>query len=180
MVTQSELKHMFNYDPETGIFTRLKSMNHLSKKGSIVGSLHRNGSLSVNIGGKRYLLHRLAFLYMEGYLPEHEVDHINGNQSDNRWKNLRHVSRRCNLQNRGVMNNNSSGFTGVYWNKTAQKWHSQIEIDGKKIYLGTYEDKLEAALARLAYEDCHPDWHCDERCENKLKIFKALRGEIDY
>ena len=164
MLTQEYVRARLSYDPETGIFTwkDLPDKARSVKVGDLAGYLDKSsGYIRIKLNGRMYFAHRLAYLYMEGYFPEHEVDHINGRRSDNRWENLRHVSAVCNMQNMKVSARNSSGVTGVSWHKQAQKWYAYAALHGKLIFLGLYPSRLEAALARLTFEiDC-PQWHCD-------------------
>ena len=163
MITQEELKKVLIYDPDTGIFTNRVMRNSRSKAGDVCGSLKTDGYLRVSINSKRYSLHRLSFLYMEGYLPEYDVDHKNGIRDDNRWCNLRHVSQFCNMQNCKSRTDNSSGFSGVSWFNNRSKWWARAEVGGKHIHLGLYSSPLEAALARLTWEVQCSKWHCDCR-----------------
>ena len=91
-LNQSKLKELLNYNPENGSFTWLKSQGNASK-GSKAGSLAVNGYILIAVNGQRYRAHRLAFLYMKARFPVLDIDHINRNPSDNRWVNLREVSR---------------------------------------------------------------------------------------
>lgn len=76
-----------------------------------------------------------------------EVDHINGDTLDNRRENMRLCSRLQNGRNRKRPKNNTSGFKGVWWNKTCNKWEAEIRVNNKRIYLGHYSDPEEAARA---------------------------------
>jgi hypothetical protein len=78
--------------------------------------------MRIQINGKTYQAHRLAFLYMTGKFPPDEVDHINHEPSDNRFVNLRQVTRLENLRNQSLSKNNKSGFTGVSWYGRYSKW----------------------------------------------------------
>ena len=82
------------YDPETGI-VRWKNGNY---KGRLAGSVS-HGYLNVGIAGRRYLLHRVIWLWMTAQWPSEELDHINGLRWDNRWCNLRQVSHAQNCSN---------------------------------------------------------------------------------
>jgi hypothetical protein len=104
--------------------------------------------IRITISGKRYYASRLAFLWMKGYLPEHDVDHKNRRPSDNRWKNLRHVTHQCNNRNQSIRKDNKSGITGVCLDKTGNKWNSYIKINMKMKYLGCFDSKEKAAMAR--------------------------------
>jgi len=131
--------------------------------GDVCGCLGSNGYLEAVINYVHYRLHRLAFLYMEGYLPEYSVDHKNGKRDDNRWCNLRHVSQRCNMQNCKASANNQSGFIGVSWDRSRNSWRTSAMVDHKSIYLGCHATALEAALARLTWEVRCSKWHCNSR-----------------
>jgi len=94
--------------------------------------------------------------------PPHKkvIDHISGNQLDNRKSNLRVCSRKENQRNRGCLNkNNSSGFRGVSWDKFRKKWVAQLSYCYKHIFLGRYDSKEEARKAvRLAIGRYHKDF----------------------
>lgn len=160
-LTQEELKRLLTYDPDTGIFT-----NRVSRKRARAGEecgWYSHGYLLASIDSKSYSLHRLAFLYMDGYMPEHFVDHKNGIKDDNRWCNLRHASSICNSQNHKLFITNKSGFVGVCWSSERRKWVAQGNMNDRPIPLGRYTTILDAALARLTWEVNCPGWHCDCR-----------------
>lgn len=164
-LTQAELKRQFHYNPDTGGFTRL-----ISKKGTKAGPIIKSFTINdkyvqIGINGKKYYAHQLACLYMEGYLPEYDMDHKYGIKGDNRWSQLQHATRSCNMQNQAIHSNNKSGFPGIYWFSQGNKWRSYIKIRGKRIHLGYYEDILEAALARFTFEVQCPLWKCNYRSE---------------
>jgi hypothetical protein len=92
---------------------------------------------------KRITLHREIMNAPKGM----EVDHINHNTLDNRKINLRICTRSENQHNQRKQKKNTSGFKGVFWNKTAKKWHAQIKANGKKKYLGLYDTPEAAARA---------------------------------
>ena len=165
-LTQEELKELLHYNPKTGKFTRIKAGKgvKVGGVGAVAGYVDKVGGYAhISVKGKEYLAHRLAFLYVEGFFPEHDVDHKNGVTGDNRWKNLRNASRMCNLQNRKIYSNNTSGFIGVGWNKQTKKWQADITINKKTIYLGQYTSKLEAALTRFTLEQQCSKWTCNAR-----------------
>ncbi len=169
-LTQADLKNILSYDKSSGNFTWLVSRSRLTKIGDIAGFLHSSGYVHIKIRNMSYKAHRLAFLYMDGYFPEHSVDHKNGLKSDNRWANLRHVTRSCNMQNRSVFKGSKSGFTGVYQGRSKGVWGARISVNKDKIFLGLHADKISAALARAHYEDCCPDWSCDHQAVNRVKL----------
>ncbi len=170
MITQSQLKKLFNYNKETGLFTRISSPGVINVIGKVAGARNTQGYIAIGIGGKDYFAHRLAFLYVDGYFPEHEVDHLNGTRFDNRWKNLKHATRTCNSQNTGMNKNNTSGFKGVTFAKARNVWISQIDTKHGHIRIGQHQDPISAALARCEYEKCCPEWTCNVRGVNFVKL----------
>ena len=152
LITQAELKRQLRYEPETGHFYWLEGGGR-RRLGFPAGSLWSNGYARIWIDGKDYMAHRLAWLYMYGAFPQNQIDHINGNPLDNRILNLRDVDQAENHKNKRRQSNNSSGVTGVRWNKQAGKWVAYINVDGKQIYFGLFEDFFEAVCARKSAEN---------------------------
>jgi hypothetical protein len=149
--TQQNLKLLCHYDPVTGVFKRIRK---ITWKGNVVESqsipekVTRFGYYQMHIFGRPYAVHRLIFLYMTGKFPDHDVDHINGNRIDNRWKNLREATRRENMMNVGVRSNNTTGVTGVSRRKDTGKYQAYVDVEGVRIRLGCYDSLEEAAKAR--------------------------------
>lgn len=133
MITQDRLKQLVHYNPDTGIFTHLQtSRNKLKVAGTVAGYPTKSGHLVFNIGNIKYYCHRLAWLYMTGSLPTNDIDHINCNPTDNRFVNLRDVTRGENLQNLiRPHKDNQSKYLGVSKTKN-NKWCAQITIKGIK------------------------------------------------
>lgn len=80
------------------------------------------------------------------------VDHINRCRKDNRKENLRITTYQGNNRNRSKQRNNNSGFIGVYWSNTYNRWMSRVKVDGKNIHLGSFVNKEDAIIARLKGE----------------------------
>ncbi len=175
MITQDRLKEVLHYSKKTGLFTWLKANNKRVRIGSIAGTLKPEGHVIIGIDGKLYRAHRLAWLYVEGYFPEHVIDHKKGNKADNRWKKIRHVTQSCNMQNSKLSSINKSGFRGVSWCTRRSKWKASIQVHKRGIHLGYHKEILDAATARLLFEIECPDWHCDMRKLSTKKILKALK-----
>jgi hypothetical protein len=147
MITQSELKEVLNYDPDTGIFTWKISPAPQVKQNKIAGSLTSQGYIVITINRKLYPAHRLAWLYVHGEMPKKFIDHINTIKSDNKLSNLRDASRIKNGQNQiKAHKNNISGFLGVTWYERTKSWVAKIKNNGKLIHLGYYKNP------ELAYE----------------------------
>ena len=139
-ISQEELKRLFNYDPLTGVFKRRITTSSKAKAGDVVGTM-TEGYLRCSIGYKPYLLHRLAWVYVYGALPNGKIDHINGDKSDNSISNLRDVTESQNQQNRlKAQSNNKSGYLGVSFIASNQKYRAVIKHDGKLKILGDFDD----------------------------------------
>jgi len=154
MITQKLLKELLNYDPDTGIFTWIIRRSQSVKSGSIAGGVESLGYRRITISKKRYAAHRLAFLYMVGRFPT-EIDHINHKRDDDRWCNLREVTKSENHHNESLAKNNTSGVIGVREVNRRSKWRASITVNGKKIELGSYLRFNDAVAARKEAEMEH-------------------------
>ncbi|EPZ0883773.1 hypothetical protein BL124_00003225 [Klebsiella pneumoniae] len=145
MISQSELKKLIHYNPETGIFTWI--VNGLNRrKGRGAGNVCPfHGYVRIGINRKLYKAQHLAYLYMTGEYAEN-VDHRNGIRHDNRWRNIRKCTIQQNNMNMPIRSDNKSGAPGVNWYEGRKKWRVTLRIDGKFISLGYYSDFELAAL----------------------------------
>ena len=156
MIDQQRLKELLHYDPVTGDFTwlpRTVICPHDQRfntrfVGKMAGSIRRDGYRVIRADDQLQLAHRLAFLYMVGRWPHHQIDHINHTRGDNRWINLREVSGLVNRKNMGLHKSNTSGHVGVNWSKAANSWRAYITINNKQQYLGCFADFGDAIQAR--------------------------------
>lgn len=152
-LTQKQLKSLLSYNKDTGIFTWLNCNSGSVKKGDTAGNINHYGYMRIGttINGKvkRYLAHRLAWLYVHGSLPRNQIDHINHDRLDNRIINLREATHEENQRNKTMQLNNKSGVTGVSFHKPTSKWRSHIQVNGKSIHLGLFIYKNDAICARL-------------------------------
>ena len=150
MLTQSRLKQLLHYDPETGVFTWRVSPCNRVRTVSVAGSLGMKGYRRIRIDRSNYFAHRLAWLYMHGQFPCDKTDHINGVKDDNRIANLRAATDAQNSQNRAKQSNNTSGIPGVYWSSKNKKWCAMIGINRRRKYIGYFDDPEAAHAAYLA------------------------------
>jgi hypothetical protein len=121
----------FSYDPKTGDFTNLKERQRVPA-GSIAGVINDHGYVVIWFKSKKYLAHRLAWLFMTGAWPKEDVDHEDRVRSNNIWTNLREATGLEQNQNTSKYSNNTSGYTGVSWHKSAKAWMASIQFKGKK------------------------------------------------
>ncbi len=146
---QKILKKYLNYNEETGLFKWITSHAPWVKIGNIAGVI-LHGYVKIRLLNETYSAHRLAWLYVHGHFPLKSIDHINGIKNDNRLINLREVTTSQNIMNSANYKNNTSGFKGVTWSKSAQKWMAQCGLNGKKCHLGLFNTPEEASKA---YQD---------------------------
>lgn len=152
MITQAELKDITHYNPETGSFIWLANIAPRAKIGSEIGEVTVKGNNKyrrVIIYGKKYMVHRLVFLYLNGRLPDGDIDHIDGDGLNNRWLNLRVVSSTSNNRNRRIQRNNKSGVCGVSWDERLMKWHVRCN----RIHIGYNHDFFEAVCMRFSAQN---------------------------
>jgi len=152
MITQKRVKELFDYDDASGNLIFKESRGSV-KKGKIAGT-NKDGYLVVRVDKVLYRVHRLIWLYTQGYMPN-VIDHINHNKKDNRLNNLRDVTVRENTKNISQRLDNTTGITGVSPVKRAGgvvRYVAEIWIEGKKKNLGTYGTKDEAAKSRKKAE----------------------------
>lgn len=154
-LTQARLKELLNYDPDTGLFIRLLPSGP-SKPGDIAGYKNLHGYVLISVDGIQYYSHRLAWLYMTGNWPKVEIDHRDMNKANNKFDNLREATLSQNAINKCIQKNNTSGFKGIYWDKSRKKFAAQIKINGKHIHLGRFHT-LESAYA--AYCEAAKRYH---------------------
>jgi len=176
-LTQEDLKKLLNYNPCTGIF-KWKVDRSPMHAGHIAGTINNDGYIQIKILGKTYLAHRLVFLYMDGYWPENDIDHKYGIKDDNRWKELREVSKTCNAINRKISCINTSGVTGVILEY--DKWKAQITINKKQLRLGTFKNFDLAVKTRWNAEVKYdfPNCNTTSTAYNYLKENKLLMEEV--
>ncbi len=147
-----ELKNLLQYDSETGIITNRGDRNGRAQNGAEAGNVRPDGYRIIRLQGHDILAHRLAWMLHFGEWPAHHIDHINHSKADNRIVNLRVVTRAENQRNMSRARNNTSGITGVCWNKCSKKWQASISAEGKQIYLGLHDNLFLAYLARRGAE----------------------------
>lgn len=149
-LTRERLAELLSYSSETGEFRWLvKRPNSKNGPGSIAGTIKdrksENKYLLIWIDGVLHRAHRLAWLYVYGSWPTDNIDHINGDGTDNRLSNLRECNQQQNNGNHQRLNRtNTSGYRGVTWKSDKKKWKAYININNRQTHVG-YFDTKEAA-----------------------------------
>lgn len=150
-ISREELKKILKYNKETGVFTWIEKISDKVVVGTDICSKRKDGYIRVQINKKRYLAHRLAWLYVYGEIPK-VIDHINRDTSDNRIENLRNVDTSTNSKNTKKYKNNNSGKTGVSFVAKRGVWVAEIKNKNDKIWLGYFENFEDAVEARVRAE----------------------------
>ena len=162
-ISADEARELLDYNPETGNFTWKRrdckwfSLNRFCKTwnknfaGKTAGGINSVGYHVIAVLNKQILSHRLAWLYVYGEWPKGQIDHINGNRSDNRIVNLRDVTANMNQQNlkRGQRNNTYCNYLGVSLLKRTGRYYAQIMYDGKRLFLGYFDTPEEAQFVYM-------------------------------
>lgn len=155
-LTAEELRRLVKYDPDSGLMTRLVKTSYRISVGDACGNVNAQGYLVARIHTKKRPVHRLAWLYMTGDWPTGEIDHLNGERTDNRWANLRDATDAVNAQNtrRARTDNKSTGLLGV--SKNWRGFRARIMVDRKMLHLGTFKTP---ELAHEAYVKAKRELH---------------------
>lgn len=160
-LTAERVRELFNYDPDTGIFTQKISSVHLSEVGKIVGvrcGTKQRPYVLITAEKCKYGAHRIAWLHYYGIWPIGIIDHLNGDGTDNRISNLRLTDYAGNAKNHVRHKNNISGVMGVAWRPEKNCWRAYICLNRKQIALGHYDNIIDAVAARKRAEQ-HYGFH---------------------
>ena len=156
------LRKLLRYDPETGkLYWKERSLAHFrNSRDQKIWNTRFAGSEALysdiygyrqgRILGRSYRAHRVIWAIAYGKWPDGEIDHVNGDRSDNRISNLRSVTRSANSKNLKRPVNNTSGFIGV--SRSGKKWRAHIKVTGRYVHIGTFDTKELAVKARSEAE----------------------------
>jgi hypothetical protein len=145
-ITAEHLREVLRYDQDTGVFTWLRSRR--IRPGSIAGHVNWDGYVIINVGSRGIRAHRLAWLYVHGRWPLDQIDHIDGDRSNNILTNLREADNRLNLENqRHARCDSRLGILGVRPSKN--KFQARIRVGKRLLNLGLFFTPEEAHAAYL-------------------------------
>jgi hypothetical protein len=144
VIDTATLRELLTYDANTGEFTwRVATRNGKGQPGRRAGALNSQGYRQISFDGRQLKAHRLAWLYVYGSWPQGDLDHVNGDQTDNRIDNLRPATRQQNCANSRPRRANKSGFKGVHLHRRTGKWRAVI----RSRHLGLFKTPEEAHSA---------------------------------
>lgn len=147
MLTQTRLKEVLEYNPDSGVFT-WKGVHKIPgkrKQGRIAGTVNSDGYTVIYVDNRQYRAARLAWMYMTGRFPNPTVDHKNRNRTDDRFGNLREATKQQQRINQKKYRNNGLPKS-IYW--VRNKYQVDIVRRGKKHYFGRFDDLQDAINAR--------------------------------
>lgn len=151
MIDLEELKLHIKYDPETGNCFRIGYRDchgNLTKCNYLITGKTRPdkyGYYRVSISGKRYVLHKLIYLYVTGKWAN-TIDHIDGDCSNNKFENLRETDRSGNMRNLKLRVDNPTGHVGVAIKDG--KYYAHAQKNGERLFAGYFDTMEEAISAR--------------------------------
>lgn len=155
MLTYELVRELFYYDD--GFLFRRKDASNQARAGDLAGYKHHSGYWYVGLLGRKYGVHRIVFLYHNGYLPKY-VDHKDTNPSNNKIENLRECTKAQNCQN-SFSSNNKSGCKGVYFRKDKSQWRVCIAKENKRYNFGSHDDfELAELIANEARDMLHGEF----------------------
>ena len=143
-ITVSQVRSLFDYDPETGVMRYRVSRRRL-RAGMAAGCLRPDGRVYIMVEKRNYARSRLAFLHFHGRWPECEIDHVNRNRSDDCIDNLREATRPENGANTRSQPS-STGVRGVHLRDNPNRpYEASITVRGAYRYLGSFATLRQAA-----------------------------------
>jgi hypothetical protein len=157
--TPEELRQLLRYEPETGkLFWRERGAGFTDRQRSAFNGTYAGKEALACVGNHGYrcgtiirrnvLAHRIAWAIHFGVWPTDELDHVDGNRTNNRIANLRAATSQDNKKNRAIRSDNKSGATGIDWRPREKLWAARLA--GKSI--GYFRTKDEAIVARKSAE----------------------------
>ena len=136
-----------------------KSKGPRATKGSKAGYLRKDGYYGTMFNGNSYLVHRIIFGIVHGYLPE-IVDHKDHNPANNLISNLRTADYSKNIHNCRISKSNTSGVKGVRKTKTG-RFECRVAINGVTHQVGTFSSLIEAEEKIKEYrQNLHEEFTC--------------------
>ena len=148
MIDVPMLKTLLRYDSDEGKFYWRVNLVR-AKQGMLAGCTRPDGYIVIGFHRRSYRAHRLAWAYVTGESVFGELDHINGNPSDNRIENLRLATRAQNLANTRKKISSGNTLKGVTHSRDG-RFKAQLRVNGRNTYLGIYATEADAHAAYCA------------------------------
>lgn len=151
LTTAERVRELFEYDAELGVLRWRIRQGNRAKVGGIAGTRNKiSGRMIVCVDGVQFLSYRVIWLHVYGAWPTGEIDHIDGDPSNDRLENLRDVSARVNCENkRSARSDKRFGSSLGAYPSDGGRWRAQIVVRGKAIHLGCFGTESEAHHAYI-------------------------------
>lgn len=149
---RERVMNVLEHDPLTGLFRWKVRTSNACKRGWFAGSKNSGGYTELHMTWCHIYGHHLIWIMHNGSVPQYQIDHENGDRSDNRIANLRDVPPSENMRNVKRHITNTSGHVGVFWYKPRNKWVARITVNYTLHHLGYFTDIADAIAARKAAE----------------------------
>ena len=154
-------RRIFQYDPASGVLSWRERAEGFGSEALMAawnrrfanrpaGAVNHAGYLQVRYADRDYLVHRVIWSMEYGCEPKHQLDHIDGDSTNNRLENLRDVPHFENCRNASLRSDNTSGTTGISWSKRWKRWVVRLHILGKAKTIGSFREFDDAVIARDA------------------------------
>jgi hypothetical protein len=141
----AELRFLYSYDADNGGFIWIRRNKPGQRlPGSKVGGPDGRGYQMCMLLGHKFKVHQLVWLWHHGELSAMQLDHINGQRSDNRIENLRECDYSLNQHNRQSLKQETAGYRVC---RKTGKFRAKIVVRGTTIELGGFERKEDARAA---------------------------------
>lgn len=156
--TLNRIRELLTYEPDTGLFRWNLSFGngpaHVDR-GDVAGSVSNFGYVRITIDGRPMVAHRIAIFYVTGRWPKADTDHIDGDRSNNRFTNLRQVTRSENNENViAPRKDNLNQLRGV--SNIGNCFFARITVNKVNHYLGSFSA---AEAAHAAYVKAKTEMH---------------------
>lgn len=154
--SQARLLEILDYNPATGRLTWKQRPEcppwwNARFAGKPAFTSPTSGYLHGSIDYVVLMAHRVIWKMLHDSEPV-QIDHANGDRSDNSERNLRASNASDNGRNKVRLSNNTSGHVGVSWHRLRGRWRASIKIDRTSIHLGLFDSFADALAARKAKE----------------------------
>lgn len=153
------IRELIRYEPETGMFYWLKYRGGNAKPGRVAGTTNAAGYVQITVNCKLYYAHRLAWLFSHGEMPDFEIDHRDGDPSNNRISNLRPATASQQKFNTKIRKNSSTGVKGVSYDSQRGKFMARVKTEGVYVLRKRFDSLEEAETAvRNTRKSSHQDF----------------------
>lgn len=167
-IKYDEAHDRFRYDRETGELHRRYRQTRPDIKSTAITGVNCRGYKTVHVMKRTYQVHRIIWLMETGAWPHNQIDHIDGNKTNNRMDNLRDVTPRENSQNKLVHRNGK--LPGTFYHKRDRLWTARYQVNGIRKSVGYFKTEVEAHRAYVAALQTSEPWQMEDYSPRQTTI----------